>query len=122
MSDAKYIQLLKKVAKEAAKKPKGERLRTKALGQDPDPIVVFELTDLGTYTLDLTRDAAPFLSEEDNDNPSLRLVTDKATFASIWKRKELFWDAVTDGRMEFEGSTRLGHGLQRYFDENADLG
>ncbi len=110
--------LLSEVLNRADLEP-SERLRTKALGDDPAPIVVFDLGERGTFTLDLTRSrGAEFVDSGENENSNLRVVTDWDTLESIWTGRRDAVEAVRSGDLELDGSWRLAHGLQRYFDSS----
>lgn len=111
----KYQQLFVKLQTEAAPKPPQERLQTRALGDDPDPIIVFEV-DGEIVTLDLTEENPPFWKEGDSDHANLRIITDWETLQAVVKGEVFGPEAMRDGRLRAHGSHRLMHGLQRYLE------
>jgi hypothetical protein len=109
-------KLFAKLQREAVAKPQKERLQTWALGDDPEPIIVFEL-DKEVVTLDLTEDKPPLWKEGASDKSNLRIVTDWETLKGIVKGDIFGPEAMRDGRLTAHGNQRLMHGLQRYFEK-----
>lgn len=109
-------ELFAKLQREAAPKPPKERLWTRARGEDPDPIVVFEVDGVST-TLDLTKSDPPFWQEGDSEDANLRIITDWETLKGIVKGDVFGPEAMRDGRLSTHGNQRLMHGLQRYLEK-----
>lgn len=109
--------LFKKLQKEATPKPVKERLQTRALGEDPDPVIVFEV-DGEVVTLDLTKKDPPFWKDGESDESNLRIISDWETLKGIVKGNIFGPDAMRDGRLKAHGNQRLMHGLQRYLEES----
>lgn len=120
MAGTKFQNVLEAVGQATSARAVNERLRTRALGKGRHPIVVFEIGE-ELFTLDLTRASGPWVSRTKHDDPGLRVITDEATLAQIWRREIVVWDAMEDGRLEMHGDFRLGHALQRFFDPDAEL-
>jgi|SRR5690554_5658412 len=121
MTSEGFERFLNDLAKEVVKKPISHRLKTRALGDDPAPIIEFELTDIGIFSLDLTRDEAPFIKKGRRADSNLRIVTNSNVFFAIWTGQLVAWKAMQRLELQIFGSMRLAHALQRYFNADLDL-
>ncbi len=112
----KLENLFGKLQQDIVKKPVKERLRTRALGGDPEPVIVF-VVDGAPYTLDLTDEKPPFWKKGDAKRANLRVELDWETMKGVVKGEIFGVDAMRDGRIDVQGNQRLLHGLQRYFEK-----
>ena len=117
MPTLNQFQKLLKTLLERDDIPPRERLRTRALGGGPAPVVRFDFGDKGIFTLDLTESGSEQLKagSEGSANPNLEVRVEWETFRGIWTRQIDPVEALRNGDLELRGSMRLAHGLQRYF-------
>jgi putative sterol carrier protein len=98
----------------ARSKPVDERFRTRALGGTPPAIIRFVIDD-DVHTFDFTQDEPA----DTNAEPNLTIRCSWQDFRKIWTGKTPALEAIRLGVLEVEGSGRLGHALQHYFQLDA---
>ena len=110
-----FFELKNALLAQARDKPVAERFQTRALGNDPPPIICFEI-DGTRHVLDFSQDKP---DAESLATPNLTVRCSWQTLRAVWTRQVPALDAIQNGAMEVEGSLRIGHALQRYFTDEA---
>lgn len=105
-----FNELKSKMFDRARLKPVDERFRTRSKGVDPPAIIRFEVDDK-IHTFDFTQ-ADP--SDSDAE-PNLTVRCTWETLREVWTGQLAGLEAIRLGAVEVEGSLRLGHALQSYF-------
>ena len=106
-----FSELKNALVGQARRKPAAQRFQTRALGDDPAPIICFEIDGV-RHVLDFTQDEPDANSTA---TPNFTVRCSWETLRAVWTRQIPAFDAMQEGSMEVEGSLRIGHALQRYF-------